>query len=302
MAGNHLSVRFWGVRGSYPVPGEDIVKYGGNTSCVEIRANDHTIILDAGTGIVNLGHKLAERTPASKHLDLTILLSHTHHDHIQGLPFFRPAFRPNCTLRFYGPKILSKDLEPILRNAMSPQYSPIELEELKSSVEIQNINENNILVFSGESEPTVVTQNEFDGVGRGKVIVRLLRSYGHPKVGVFIYKIEANGKSVVYASDTEGYVGGDARLIDFARNASLLIHDAQYTPEEYLNKGFPKQGFGHSTYEMAADVAKSANVEHLVLFHHDPTHTDAQIAEMEVKTCEIFPNSKAGAEGLEFTF
>ncbi len=302
MAGYDLLVRFWGVRGSHPVPGQSTLRYGGNTSCVEVRARDRILILDAGTGIINLGSQLTQETRNGP-LDLTILFSHTHHDHIQGLPFFAPAYRPDCQLRLYGPRTLSEDLHQVLTHAMSPHYSPIGLDELKARIFSQNITENDVLVFDeGTPEPNVLREHEFKNDGRKQVVVRILRSYGHPKVGVFIFKVEVNGKSVVYATDTEGYVGADTRLIEFARGANLLIHDAQYTPEEYLDNGFPKQGFGHSTYEMAARVAREAQVENLVLFHHEPSHDDDKIADMVAKTRELFPNADAGTEGKEFTF
>jgi ribonuclease BN (tRNA processing enzyme) len=281
------------------------LRHGGNTSCVEIRTKKHIIILDAGTGIINLGSQLLkEKTDGNNETRvLTVLISHTHHDHIQGLPFFVPAYQNDYLLQFYGPKSLSENFDQILSKSMSPQYSPVEFEELRSQIEIKNITDNYILVLGdNSSKAEIVTQTNLKNNGKQKVVIRIMRSYGHPKVGVFIFKIEVNGKSVVYATDTEGYVGGDTRLVDFAKNANLLIHDAQYTPEEYLNYGFPKQGFGHSTYEMAAQVAQKAGVENLVLFHHDPAHDDDQLAEMEAKANALFPNSKAGAEGLEFTF
>ncbi len=303
MAGYDLLVRLWGVRGSHPVPGQSTLRYGGNTSCVEIRTKDQTLILDAGTGIINLGQRLLreQRDRGNQPLDLTVLISHTHYDHIQGLPFFSPAYRPDCRLRFYGPKSLSEDLGVVLGRAMSPQFSPIEMDELKAQIEVQNITENDVLLFEGrEGTPRLLRQHDFRNHSPKNLVVRILRSYGHPKIGVFVFRIERNGKSVVYATDTEGYVGADTRLIEFARGANLLIHDAQYTPEEYLNSGFPKQGFGHSTYEMAARVAKEAGVGQLVLFHHEPSHDDDQIAGMEARTRQLFPAAEAGTEGKEF--
>jgi len=130
MAGTDLFVRFWGVRGSHPVPGKSTLRFGGNTSCVEVRAKNHIIILDAGTGIVNLGHQLLKELENSKEsLSLTVLFSHTHFDHLQGIPFFLPAYQPSCIINFYGPKVFSQDLEEILIQSMEPQYSPIELDD-----------------------------------------------------------------------------------------------------------------------------------------------------------------------------
>ncbi|MFQ5865675.1 MAG: MBL fold metallo-hydrolase [bacterium] len=309
MDGNKdLLVRFWGVRGSYPVPGEHTIRYGGNTSCVEIRARNHLIILDAGTGIIKLGNQLLKEIPKtsgkkSSAVTVTILITHTHHDHIQGLPYFSPAYQAGSVLYVYGPRTFSDDLVQILSRTMEPHYSPIRLDELNSQKNIHNLSDNDLLVLSAKSnEPKICVQNQLRHNARQDVLVRVMRSYAHPKDGVYIFRVEVNGKSVVYATDTEGYAGGDARLIDFSKGADLLIHDAQYYPEEYLDPRCPKQGFGHSTYEMATTVAKAAGVKQLVLFHHDPWHDDETIADMEAKAKELFPNTTAGAEGLEFRF
>ncbi|MFQ5601918.1 MAG: MBL fold metallo-hydrolase [bacterium] len=306
MAEHDLFVRFWGVRGSYPVPGQSTIRYGGNTSCIEIRAKNHLIILDAGTGIVELGNELLQKfhqQKASSSFIINLLMSHTHHDHLQGLAFFAPAYHPDCVLNIFGPRSFSQDLSQILKATMAPQYSPIELDELNSKMNIQNLTENHILILNDKSEnPQIYAQNHLPGFSKNDVAVKLMRSYAHPKIGVFVIKIEVNNKRLVYATDTEGYVGNDARLIEFARDADLLIHDAQYAPEEYMDANLPKQGFGHSTYEMAARVARTANVKNLVLFHHDPSHDDEKIADMENKTREFFPNTTAGREGLEYTF
>jgi ribonuclease BN (tRNA processing enzyme) len=303
MGSNNLLVRFWGVRGSHPVPGHNTLRFGGNTSCVEVRAKHHLIILDAGTGIINLGARLMKEIPSDSPFFITLLLSHTHYDHILGLPFFAPAYHPNCVLNVFGPKSISENLEEVLSTTLHPQYNPVELEEMAAQINISNINENQILVFAGNSKtPAILPKNGRQKNPGNGVIIRLMRSYAHPKVGVTTFRIEANGKSVVYATDTEGYVGNDIRLIQFAQNADLLIHDAQYDPQEYLDTNFPRQGFGHSTYEMAAAVARAAQVKNLVLFHHDPGHGDDKLADMETKTRELFPNSTAGSEGLEFVF
>jgi ribonuclease BN (tRNA processing enzyme) len=307
MANSNLFVRFWGVRGSYPVPGPSTLRYGGNTSCVEIRAKNHLIIIDAGTGIINLGNLLLKEIGARKNPQspfyITLLFSHTHNDHIQGLPFFAPAYLPHCILNIFGPRSFSENLDNILGRSMQPQNNPVELEELAAQLNIQNLTENQVLILnSNKEEPSVAPKNGAKIQAGSDVLVKLMRSYAHPKIGVFVFRIEVNGKSVVYATDTEGYVGHDTRLIEYSKNADLLIHDAQYDPQEYLDPAFPKQGFGHSTYEMAAQVAMAANVKHLVLFHHDPLHDDHKLAEIEAQTRKLFPNSTVGAEGLEFTF
>ena len=304
MTDHDIGVRFWGVRGSYPVPGKDTLKYGGNTSCIEIRTKNHIIILDAGTGIIGLGEALLkelEGKDGTDSLKITLLISHTHHDHIQGLPFFAPAYHDGTQLNIYGPKTYTLDLLNLLSQTMDPHYSPIQLDDLRSQINIHNLSDNHTLVLGENSDPEIYAGKP-PRYSDNDVVVQVMRSYAHPKDGVFIFRIQTNGKSIVYATDTEGYIGGDTRLINFAQQANLLIHDAQYDSEEYGNADFPKQGFGHSTYEMAADVAKAAQVKNLVLFHHDPSHDDRKLENMESKARELFPNTTVGFEGLDFSF
>jgi len=301
MADSKLSVRFWGVRGSYPVPGPATAHYGGNTSCVEVRAGRHTVILDAGTGLIGLGRKLGQEFAArggQRHI-VNLILSHTHHDHVQGLPYFAPAFRHDCTINIFGQKTMSEGMADIFSGYMAPQYSPIELCELNADLCFHDITHNQALVFpadSGEPEPT--RRHDLGKLAPGAALLTLMRNYAHPKIGTFVIKIEIDGKSVVYATDKEGYIGGDTRLAQFADGANLLIHDAQYTPAEYLKT----QGFGHSTYEMATDVARAARVENLVLFHHDPAHGDDELADLEKQAQKLFAKTVVGREGLEFEF
>lgn len=299
MAGNQLTVQFWGVRGSYPVPGRSTTRYGGNTSCVEVRAGRHIIIFDAGTGIIELGSKLVEEIdalPAGDRFVINLLFSHTHHDHIQGLPYFAPAFHDNCTINIFGPKTFSHSIEEILALNMTAHYSPFELDEIAAELTFTNLNENHVLIFSEASgTPTLTTKRNMTKTAANTGILRVMKNYAHPRIGTFAARFEMNGKSVVYATDTEGYVGGDQRLIQFAQSTSLLIHDAQYDLEQYLGL----QGFGHSTYEMAAQVAHAASAKQLALFHHDPTHSDEKLAEMETKAKLLFAETIMSAERLE---
>jgi len=295
-------VRFRGVRGSHPTPGPDTVRFGGNTSCVEVQAGSHKIILDAGTGIVSLGNEIAKASATErKELHLTILFSHTHHDHTQGFAFFKPAYFPTTTCNLFGPKLRETKFEQGLVRAMVSPYFPVALSELSSVIKIRSLHESEIILFEN-SDPTPKVLNYFRDNHKEipfEVRVRVLHSLAHPNGGVFVYKIEVDGKSVVYATDTEGYAGGDQKLIRFAKGADLLIHDSQYTSKDYVHGEAVVQGYGHSTVEMAADVASQANVKRLALFHYDPFYDDSTIGEMEKKAQSIFKDSVASYEGLE---
>jgi len=303
MPDDNMILRFWGVRGSYPVPGPRTVRVGGNTACVEIQAGPHTIILDAGTGIINLGTDLIRRmkSSGSSSVTATILFSHMHNDHTQGFPFFDPAYVGASTLHILGPKVFESDLEETLSHAMLPPSFPVALEDLPSLKILRNVNETDIvLIGPGSADVQVLNifHNEINP-SPDLVRVRTYHSYAHPKSGVNIYNISWRGKSIVYATDTEGYVQSDQRLVKFAKDADVLIHDAQYRPEDYTNPAKPKQGWGHSTPDMAIAVALACNAKQLVLFHHEPTYDDATLAEIEANARKTFPNVRTAVEGLE---
>ncbi|MBL7200174.1 MAG: MBL fold metallo-hydrolase [Anaerolineae bacterium] len=291
-------VRFRGVRGSYPTPGPTTLRYGGNTACVEIRVGDRLIILDAGTGLVRLGNDLlAQHARDRRPIVATMFFSHTHHDHTQGFPFFRPAYLGSCTLYVFGPRTFGRDLEDALARAMLPPTFPKSLEELPSFRVISNIEDCEVILISPDSQPQI--RNVFRDrpeIEPGTVSVRTLHRTFHPSGGVRVFRVECDGKSVVYASDVEGVIGGDTDLIRFASECDLLIHDAQYTTEEYVQG--PMQGWGHSTPEMATLVAHRAKVRQLALFHHDPRHDDDQLDAIQAAARERFPNTLAAYEGL----
>lgn len=292
---NEMKIKFWGVRGSYPTPGSGTVKYGGNTPSVEVQAGNRTIILDAGTGIIPLGRELA-RTKRTG--ELLLLFSHLHHDHTQGFPFFVPAYLPNTKLHIYGPDGTHESLKSVLEHNQSSETFPISLREMASSKDIQAVRESQVIVWD-EAGVRVVESNV--GLSEDAVVIRIHKSYAHPG-NVFIYRITWRGRSVVYATDTEGYVGTDKRLVKFAKDADVLIHDAQYLDEHYWGQlnGFPAtQGFGHSTVTMASEVAASAGTGQLVLFHHDPSYTDEVLTGMEQTAKSLFTNSVTAFEGFE---
>ena len=292
---NELKVKFWGVRGSYPTPGAGTIKYGGNTSSVEVRAGERTIILDAGTGIIPLGRELARSKRAG---EILLLFSHLHHDHTQGFPFFVPAYLPNARLHIFGPGGTPETLSAVLERNQSTETFPLGLREMASTKNIQSVRESQVIVWD---EAGVRLAESTVGLNDEAVVIRIHKSYAHPG-GVYVYRVTWRGKSVVYATDTEGYVGTDRKLVQFAKNADVLIHDAQYLEEHYRGQlvGFPStQGFGHSTVTMACEVAAASETGQLVLFHHDPAYTDEMVAGMEATAKSLFADSVAAYEGLE---
>lgn len=285
---DEFRVKFRGVRGSYPIAHKDYLNYGGNTSCVEVNVGGHLIIIDAGTGLIDLGNELMqkhiasgsnpdERTP----IEATLLLSHIHQDHIQGFTFFRPSHVPSTTLNVFGSANYNENLADELAQLLFTKSFPLDLGDIAANLNIFDMNETDCLVLDEtgtnvrriESNDDVVPKND-------EVIVSCYKSYAHPQDGVMVYKIEYNGKSLVYASDKESYIGGDKKLSLFARNCDLLIHDAQYTTEDYLNPYAPKQGYGHSTFDMALDAKKQAGAKQLIFYHFDPSYNDEKLHEI----------------------
>mgnify|MGYP005843044957 CR=1 FL=1 len=292
--------RFWGARGSYPVPGAHTVRYGGNTTCVEFRVGKHSIIIDSGTGIINLGYDLLRRSQqqGGKPIIATILLTHMHHDHTQGFPYFPPAYIGTSILHILGPRTFEEDLEETLNHAVLPPSFPVSLHEMPSFKIVRSLSETDTVVFDEEPSKPHIYNVYHDRIEHSADMVRvhIHKSYAHPRNGVYIYRIEWRGKSVVFSSDTEGYVGTDQRLVNFARNTDLIIHDAQFTQRDYVTS---KQGWGHSTPQMACEVACQAKARQLVLFHHDPRYGDEQLDALQAEAQELFPNTIAAYEGLE---
>lgn len=289
-------VRFWGVRGSIPSPGPDTVYYGGNTSCVEVRADGELIILDAGTGLRALGQEL-KREFQDRPMRLTMLVSHTHWDHIQGFPFFAPAYDPRNRLRilaFEGPR---KGLEATLSIQMESPYFPITIHSMPSHIEFVELK---ALEFA---------------VGPVQVKAAFMN---HPGVCVG-YRLETSAGSVAYFPDNElfGRMRGkakgpqstetefarrqDEKLQEFIRGADIVISDAQYDAAEYLDHA----GWGHSCVDDVVDLAMASGVKQLFLFHHDPDHSDARIAQMlasarqQVVRARSNLQVEAAREGLE---
>lgn len=300
MENETFTIKFWGVRGSYPTPGPQTLQYGGNTSCVEVRVGGHTIILDAGTGIIPLGREITQRNRATKGggtPPILILFSHLHHDHTQGFPFFGPAYNPAARLHMYGPGTPEQSLEDLLaRNQMPPSF-PLNLREMNAARDIREICELDSIILD---EDGIRLSRGGASHSPDAVVIRLMKSYAHPG-GVYIYRITWHGHSLVYATDVEGYLGGDCRLAAFARGADLLIHDGQYSEQNYrgLNGTMSTQGFGHSTPQMACETARAAGVKRLALTHHDPAYDDETVRTLEEQAQALFPYAFSAREGME---
>jgi phosphoribosyl 1,2-cyclic phosphodiesterase len=257
------TVTFWGTRGSIPTPGMHTARYGGNTPCVAVEsAQGELLILDAGTGIRALGLELVERQDGA--VNAEILLSHTHWDHIQGLPHFKPLFSPGNWVRIWGSRQGATSLEAILRQQMDPSVFPVPLDALSAKLTVQQ-----------------VETGEFS-VGGFRVGAIRLR---HPGTTLG-YRLTPTrgGPSLAYVTDNELGSGGNygtsanwrQEFLTFLTGVELLIHDAMYAPDELE----AHRGWGHSTFEEAVAIAAEAGVERLVLFHHEPEHGDGAIDEL----------------------
>ncbi len=293
-----FKVIFRGVRGSHAVPGSGTVKVGGNTSCVEVRAAGRILIIDAGTGIVGLGKQLvteqADRNDGG--LELTLLISHTHHDHTQGFPFFRPLYDPRSTIHIFGPRYNGETMEDALTHALLSPYFPVQLESLSATINIGNLDGGEIISWGRGSAGPELRQRASSA--RDLPRVRVLRCRNHPGWGVLAFRVELGGRSLVYASDIEGTGGRDgSRLVTFCRDCDLLVHDAQYLPTEYAGRDGGRKGYGHSTFEMACDLATRARVQRLMLYHFSPDHDDQLVTRMERAARSLFPGAGAAREG-----
>lgn len=266
-----MQVRFWGVRGSVPVSGARFLA-GGNTSCVEVTHDGHRLVLDGGTGLRALGDHVGFGP-----FHGTILFSHVHWDHIQGVPFFTPAFNPSATVTFAGPTRDGVTIGDALATQMRPPTFPVTLAAFRASLRFLDIDRARPFTIG----PFRVRPCDLD----------------HPD-GVLAYRIEAAGRVLVYATDVELAGRVDPRLASLADGADLLVHDAMYTTDEYEGRvGPPRRGWGHSTVDEAVAMARSAGVERLVLFHHDPSRDDDALAAVEAAARDGFPGASAAREG-----
>lgn len=272
-----MKVKFYGVRGSVPVCGREFERYGGNTTCIKIlreKAN-RIAIFDAGTGIRKLGKELIEEGIAQNIIN--IVFSHFHWDHIQGFPFFAPAYNPKQKIGILamGRRGQVHDLKGIFSKQMQEEYFPIQMDTMGAKFEF----------FSYGDKETIYGAN-----------VKSIAQYHKYMGGSYGFRLDDEGVSLVVCTDLEHVNGIDARIVEFAKDADLLIHDGQYTTKEYQGKF---KGWGHSTWEQAVEVAIQANVKRLIITHHDPDHNDKFLDDIEKECQEMLPNSLFAKEGME---
>jgi phosphoribosyl 1,2-cyclic phosphodiesterase len=250
-----LAVKFWGVRGSIACPSPEHVVYGGNTSCLEVYAGDHRIVLDAGTGIRNLGQDFI-RDGVHKGV---MMLTHSHWDHINGFPFFGPAFMPNNQFTiFAGHLSTAGGIENVLASQMANPTFPVPLEALQANLSFEDFQ-------AGESW-------KMDGGVQIKTA-----PLNHPN-GATAYRIEHDGRALCYVTHTEHVVGKpDENILQLIEGADLVIYDSTYTDEEFPSK----IGWGHSTWQEGVRLCKTANVGQFAIFHHDPDHNDDIMHQLE---------------------
>jgi phosphoribosyl 1,2-cyclic phosphodiesterase len=267
-------LRFWGVRGTVPCPGDGTLRYGGNTSCLEVRCGEHLLIFDAGTGIRLLGNELVK---SGRALTSHVFLTHTHMDHVHGLPFFRPAYSAANRFQFWNGhlKRQNRTLQEVLCMMMQKPFFPVPLDILHACIGFHDFD-------AGE------TLDPLPGI-------RLRTApLNHPG-GATGYRIESGGRSICYVTDTEHQEGRlDDNVLGLIEKADIVIYDATYTDEEYPRY----RGWGHSTWQQGVRLCREAGVGRLVTFHHDPDHDDATLDQIGLELADALPGSVVAREGM----
>ena len=272
-----MRVKFWGVRGSTPTPQAENMRYGGNTSCVEVRVGEQLYIFDCGTGFRVLGQQLRDefgekKLPLSAH----VFVSHFHWDHIQGIPFFRPLYDRADSQFLFHCSSRTRSLKQVMDEQMASPYFPVNLSQMQAQQKFYNIDSGRLNLGDG---------------------VQIQTSWlNHPQ-GCMGFRMETKDGVLVYATDNEpGDAAFDKSVRKLAEGADVLIYDAQYLPEEYAAE---KRGWGHSHWREAVNVVMESGAKELVLFHHDPDHTDVVIDKIVHDARNYYPKVRAAAEGME---
>ncbi|SOD96828.1 Phosphoribosyl 1,2-cyclic phosphodiesterase [Caenispirillum bisanense] len=270
-----FTVKFWGVRGSIACPSPNHVVYGGNTSCVEVIAGERHIILDAGTGIRNLGQRVIQEGIQSS----VLLLTHTHWDHINGFPFFAPLFQKNRTFDIYAGHLYDTGgVQSVLASSMSNPMFPVPLEALQATLRFHDFRAGEDLELGPDVRVRTVLLN-------------------HPN-GATGYRIEYDGRAVCYVTDTEHVPGElDETVLGLIAGADLVIYDCTYTDAEYPSH----VGWGHSTWQQGVRLCREAAVKRLAIFHHDPDHDDTFMAELEDEARRTWEATFVAREGMQIT-
>lgn len=268
-----FKVKFWGVRGSIACPSPQHIAFGGNTSCVEVSCGGSRIILDSGTGVRNLGHWLLRKDIKFA----TMMLSHTHWDHINGFPFFTPAFHPDCEFNIMAGHLANAKIVDVFADQMQNPYFPVPLEAMLARKTFEDFNAGDTFILPDNPRVTIKTP--------------LLN---HPN-GATGYRIEYEGKSFCYITDTEHVLGQpDQSVLGLIEGADLVAYDSTYTDEE-----FPaKIGWGHSTWQEGIRLCKAANVKSLAIFHHDPDHEDRFMEQVESDARAMWPGAFVARENM----
>ncbi len=269
-----MKIKFYGTRGSTPVCDKDFLEFGGNTTSIKItRDNGRIAIIDAGSGIRNLGKDLIKE--GFNQDELFIGFTHFHWDHIQGFPFFIPAYNPNVVINILamGKGRDIGNLEDIFKGQMKSEYFPVPLEAMGATLNFLQIEKDELKI--NDTSVRVIKQN-------------------HPG-GSFGYRIEDKEKIVVVCTDIEHGTSINSDIVEFCKNADLLVHEAQYTNEELQ----AHRGWGHSSYDQAIEVAERAGVKKLVITHHNPNYNDVFLAKIERECQKRYPNCILAREGME---